>query len=654
MTKAGRRIATALVLAALATAAAPALAQAQPQTIAAPDNLVAEGIPAIPAALAQQVGRYAEFRSAGLQGWHPTRREMLVTTRFAETNQVHRVSQPMGARTQLTFFPDRIRGAGFEPVAGRYFVFSKDSGGGEWYQLYRQDAASGEVTLLTDGRSRNQDPVWNRAGTRIAYGSTRRNGKDVDLYTMDPADPASDRLLTRLEGGGWGPADWSPDGRQIALLEYLSINEARLWLVDATTGEKRLLTPASAAGPVLYGGARFSHDGKGLYVSTDRDFEFARLAYLDLGTGSHRYLSTHIPWNVDHFDLSRDGRKIAFITNEAGVSRLRLLDTASRRELKAPRLPVGVIYGASWHANGRDLGFTLATARSAPDVHSLDTATGRITRWTASETGGLDTSAFAQAQPIAWNSFDGRSITGFLYRPPARFAGRRPVIIDIHGGPEGQSRPRFLGRDNYLLDELGIAIVFPNVRGSTGYGKSFVKLDNGFLREDSYKDIAALLDWIKAEPGLDADRVLVTGGSYGGHMTLAVAANYSDRICCAIDVVGPSNLVTFLEHTESYRRDLRRVEYGDERDPKMREFLLRIAPMTKAAAIAKPLFVIQGRNDPRVPASEATQMVAAVREGKTPVWFLMANDEGHGFAKRRNRDFQFYATVRFIQEYLLK
>lgn len=647
-----RTIARALLLAALAAGSVPL--SAQPQALVPPDNLVVEGVPPIPAALAQQVGRYAEFRSAGLQSWHPTRREMLITTRFAETNQVHRVRQPMGARTQLTFFADRVRGADFQPVAGRYFVFSKDTGGGEWYQLYRQDAASGEATLLTDGKSRNQNLVWDRTGTRIAYTSTRRNGKDVDLYTMDPANPAGDRLLTQLEGGGWAPADWSPDGRQVALFEYISVNEARLWLVDAASGQKRLLTPPSGTGPVMYGGARFSRDGKGLYVATDRDFEFMRLAYLDLQSLGHRYLSTHIPWNVDHFDLSRDGRRIAFTTNEAGVSRLRVMATAGHRELRTPRLPVGVIYGATWHANSRDLGFTLATARSTADVYSLDIGKGRITRWTASETGGLDTSAFAQARPIAWKSFDQRSITGFLYRPPARFTGKRPVIIDIHGGPEGQSRPRFLGRDNYLLDELGIAIIFPNVRGSTGYGKSFVKLDNGFLREDSYKDIGALLDWIRTQPELDADRVLVTGVSYGGHMALAVAANYSDRICCAIDVVGPSNLVTFLENTESYRRDLRRVEYGDERDPQMREFLQRIAPMSKAAGITKPLFVIQGRNDPRVPYTEATQMVAAVREGKAPVWFLMANDEGHGFAKRRNRDFQFHATVRFIQEFLLK
>ena len=633
---------------------ATALSAAAQASLAPPDNLVVDGIPAIPAALAERVARYAEFRLASLQSWHPTRREMLVTTRFADTNQVHRVAQPLGARTQLTFFADRISDAAYQPVAGRYFIFSKDSGGGEWFQLYRHDLATGEVTLLTDGKSRNQDPVWDRAGQRIAYGSTRRNGKDVDLYTMDPANPGSDRLLTVLEGGGWAATDWSPDGRQIALAEFVSANESRLWLVDAATGQKRLLTPPSGAEQVSYDGARFSSDGRGLYVSTDRGFEFSRLAYLDLRTGDHRYLTSHIPWNVDAFDVTRDGRHIAFTTNEAGVSRLHVMDIVRQRELELPPLPVGVIYGVSWHANGRDLGYTLATARSTADVYSLDIGNGKIARWTASETGGLDPSAFAEAQPIAWKSFDDRSITGFLYRPPARFNGKRPVMIDIHGGPEGQARPRFLGRDNYLLNELGVAIVFPNVRGSTGYGKTFLKLDNGFLREDSYKDIAGLLDWIKAQPGLDADRILVTGGSYGGHMTLAVAANYSDRICCAIDVVGPSNLVTFLENTESYRRDLRRVEYGDERDPKMREFLLRIAPMTRAASINKPLFVIQGKNDPRVPYTEATQMVAAVRAGKTPVWFLMANDEGHGFAKRKNRDYQFYATVRFIEEFLLK
>jgi dipeptidyl aminopeptidase/acylaminoacyl peptidase len=230
----------------------------------------------------------------------------------------------------------------------------------------------------------------------------------------------------------------------------------------------------------------------------------------------------------------------------------------------------------------------------------------------------------------------------------------RPVIVNIHGGPESQFRPTFLGRNNYFINELGCAMAFPNVRGSAGYGKTLLQLDNGFKREDTYKDIAALLDWIKTRPDLDVNRIMVTGGSYGGHMTLAVAYNYADRIRCALDVVGISNLKTFLEHTESYRRDLRRVEYGDERDPKMAEFMERIAPVNNAQKITKPLFVVQGANDPRVPKSEADQIVATLKKQGTPVWYLVAKDEGHGFAKKKNADFQFYATAEFIREFLLK
>ncbi|MCI0380528.1 MAG: prolyl oligopeptidase family serine peptidase, partial [Gemmataceae bacterium] len=222
------------------------------------------------------------------------------------------------------------------------------------------------------------------------------------------------------------------------------------------------------------------------------------------------------------------------------------------------------------------------------------------------------------------------------------------------GGPESQFRPGFLARYNYLLNELGVALIFPNIRGSSGYGKTFLTLDNGFLREDSYKDIEALLDWIATRPDLDADRVLVTGGSYGGHMTLAVATYYPERMRCAIDVVGMSNLVSFLENTESYRRDLRRAEYGDERDPKMRKFMETIAPLNNAHKIKKPLFIVQGKNDPRVPLIESEQMVATLKKQGTPVWYLMAEDEGHGFAKKKNADFQFYASVMFVREFLLK
>jgi dipeptidyl aminopeptidase/acylaminoacyl peptidase len=643
----------ALIALALSVTGAWAQAPQAPQRIAPGDNLVVEGVPAIPASIAEKAGRYNETRSAFLQSWHPKRREMLISTRFADTSQIHIVRRPDGARTQLTFFPDRVAGASFQPVEGRYFIFTKDIGGGEWFQLYRYDMDGGAITLLTDGKSRNEAPVFTRDGKRIAYTSTRRTGKDSDLYTMDPHDPKSDKLLAEVQGGGWQPLAWSPDGRQIAVIEYVSINESRLWLFDAATGEKTLLTPAGTE-PVSWGSARFSPDGRSLFVTTDKDFEFQRLAVMDLATKQLRFITTGIPWDVTDFALTRDGKRAAFITNEAGTGRLYLLDAATLRYSPVKGLPNAIVEDLEWHENGRDLGFSMRSARLPGDAFSLDANTGEITRWTHSETGGLDTAAFPEAKLVEWKSFDGRTISGFLYSPPARFTGKRPVMINIHGGPEAQARPVFLGRLNYYLNELGVAILFPNVRGSAGYGKTFLKLDNGFLREDSYKDIDTLLDWVKAQPNLDGNKVLITGGSYGGHMTLAIATHYNDKICCSIDVVGMSNLVTFLENTESYRRDLRRVEYGDERDPKMREFLERIAPMNMAANIRKPLFVIQGKNDPRVPASEALQMVQTVRKTETPVWFLMANDEGHGFAKRRNRDFQFYSEILFIEQYLLK
>lgn len=618
------------------------------------DNLVANGIPRVPASIAAATVRYTEFRTAGLQDWHPTERSLLITTRFGETNQVHQLKFPGGARTQLTFFPDRVSSALYQPTKGDYFLFLKDVGGGEWFQIYRYEVATGDSTLLTDGKSRNLDIRWNHAGDRIVYSSTRRNGKDTDIWVMDPRDPKSDHLLVQLEGGGWGVTGWSFDDKQLVLMQFISANESYVWVVNAATGEKKLITPKGSTEKISYGGAEFSKDGKGLYVTTDKDSEFHRLTYIDLGNKQHTYLTSEIHWDVDDFELSEDGKTIAFVTNEEGIGLLHLMDTATRKQRPVPTLPVGVISGMHWHKNSRDLAFSLANVRSPSDVYSLDTKTGRVERWTYSETAGLNTAGLPQPELVRWKSFDGRMISGFLYRPPARFSGKRPVIVNIHGGPEAQFRPGFLARNNYYLNELGIALLFPNIRGSSGYGKTFLTLDNGFKREDSYRDIGALLDWIRTRADLNGDRIMVTGGSYGGHMTLAVATNYPDKIRCAVDVVGPSNLVTFLEHTEPYRRDLRRVEYGDERDPKMREFLERTAPLNNVQKIAHPLFIIAGKNDPRVPASEGEQMVAALKQRGVPVWWLMANDEGHGFAKKKNADFQFYATVRFVEEFLLQ
>jgi dipeptidyl aminopeptidase/acylaminoacyl peptidase len=580
---------------------------------------------------------------------------MLITTRFADTPQVHLVRMPDGARQQLTFFTDRALNPSYQPTRGDYFVFSQDVGGGEFFQNYRYDLATGRVTLLTDGKSRNVGALWSRQGDRIAYTSTRRNGNDTDLYVQDPSDPKSDRLVAELSGGGWQPLDWSPDGRRLLVRNAISVNESYLWIVDGTTGEKTALTPAAANQPrVAYGGGRFLPDGKTLLITSDEGSEFQTLAKMDLASAKRERLTAAIPWDVESFDVTRDGRRVAFVTNEEGTSIIRVRDLASGKDTVVPGLAAGTVGAIEWHVNGKDLAFSYSDPRSPSDVYSFDADTGKVERWTRSETGGLNPEMLQTPEIARWKSFDGRTISGLLYKPPSSFTGKRPVLVIIHGGPEGQSRPGFLGRSNYFVNELGIAILYPNVRGSLGYGKTFALLDNGMHREESVRDIGAALDWIGTRPDLDASRVMITGGSYGGFMTLASAVAYSDRIRCSLDVVGISNFISFLEKTSGYRQDLRRAEYGDERDPKMREYFEKISPLSNASKIRKPLFVVAGANDPRVPRAESEQIVKTVRANGTPVWYLVGLNEGHGFGKKSNQDFQFYAGIVFMQENLLK
>lgn len=626
---------------------------AQNKDVIAPTpNLIVQGIPDIPVSIKNDVMRYTESRAASFSDWHPLKRNMLISTRFANVAQLHLVQMPLGARKQITFYEDVVSGGKFEPVNGDYFLFNKDVGGNEFSQIYRYDVANGKVTLITDGgRSQNGGIVWSENGKWIAYGSTRRNGADRDIYIMEPKNPSSDKLLSQLTGGGWQVLDWSPDNKKLLVIEFISANEAHYWLIDIATGNKTELTNRNVTG-VAYGEAKFAKNGKGIYYTTDKDNEFARLAYMDLATTKSKYITT-IPWDVDAFDLSKDGKHIVFLTNEAGESKLYLLTTNNNRYKKIEGLPQGVYGSPSFHKNNKDVAININSARAAADVFVVDVSTGRCERWTESEMGGLVPEQLSVPSLIKWKSFDGKEISGFYYKPSKKFTGKRPVMINIHGGPEGQSRPNYLGSGNYYLNELGVAIIFPNVRGSTGYGKTFLASDNGMKREESVKDIGGLLDWIAKQPELDADKVMITGGSYGGYMTLAVAAIYNDRIKVALDVVGISNFNTFLKNTESYRRDLRRVEYGDERDPAMYDYFEKIAPLNNAQKITKPLFIVQGGNDPRVPRTEAEQMVNKVKSNGGVVWYLEAKDEGHGFRKKSNADFQRYATILFMQKYLL-
>jgi dipeptidyl aminopeptidase/acylaminoacyl peptidase len=640
-----------VLVAVLATALAPLTALRAADGW--PENLTAEGIPPISPELRKDAARYLEFRAAGFSGWLPGKREILITTRFADTTQVHLVKMPGGARKQLTFGTEPSGNVAIQPKQGRCFVFTQDIGGSEFFQLHRYDFADGRTTLLTDGKSRNTGARWSRDGKQLAYTSTRRNGKDNDIRLTDPFDPSKDREVLQVSGGGWSILSWSHDHAKLLLGESVSANESYLHLLDLATGKVEAITPRGGE-KVRWGETSFAPGDATVYALNDRGGEFQKLVVLDLKTKEERTLSKNIPWNIEDFALSPDSTRLGLVSNEDGVSIIRVIDAKTGVPMFIPKVPVGVVGALKWHGND-EIGFSLNRAQSPTDAWSLNLASGELTRWTESETGGLDPETFSAPDLVRISSFDGTKMSGFLYRPDAKkFPGKRPCVINIHGGPEGQSLPDFIGRWNYLTAELGVAVFYPNVRGSDGYGKTFLTLDNGFKREDSVKDIGAFIAELKKDPALDGERFAVMGGSYGGYMTLASVIHHGASLRCGVDVVGISNFLTFLKNTQDYRRDLRRVEYGDERDPKMAEHLAKISPTARASEIRIPLFIVQGKNDPRVPVTEAHQMAEAVRKAGGKVWYLEAADEGHGFQKKKNADLMFLSVVQFFRENLLK
>lgn len=653
------RFATLVALAALC--AAPAIAQDTPAREVV-GTRTSENIPPIPAELLEQLNRYQNTRSASVAGWTADGC-LLVGTRFAETSQVHRVCEPLGMREQLTFYPEPLAGVVAAPAeSGRDgFVFAKDTGGDEFSQLSWFDLDTREATLLTDGkRSQNRGALFSRDGALLAYSSTSRNGSDTDIWVRDMATGQA-RVVVDA-GGSWFAQDFSPDGTHLLVTRYVSINEAYPGEVDLATGELTLF-PVDG-GKAAFGAFRYAPDGESVYFVSDepadgRDSEFMTLRFHDPRSGELRDLSGHIPWDVQGFAIAPDGRHLAYVTNEDGIDRLRVLALPGHAEVSLPALPVGLIGGLDFSADGRRLALTLNSATSPSDSYVVDLAARELVRWTRSEVGGLDPDGFVTPTLIRYPTFDSvdgerRTIPAFYYRPAGVPDDRPlPVVINIHGGPESQSRPGFNPTAQFLANELGVAMLVPNVRGSSGYGKTWLTLDNAEKREDSVRDIGALLDWIEAQPGLDADRVGVYGGSYGGYMVLATMATYPERIRAGVDIVGISHFGTFLQNTEDYRRDLRRAEYGDERDPAIAALFERISPLNNANRITAPLFVAQGRNDPRVPWTEAEQIVEAVRGNGQPVWYLLFADEGHGFRKKANSDYFSAATMLFWQRHLL-
>lgn len=633
-------------------------------------NLVLEGVPPRDAAMTERLGRYLNGRSAKFLDWQPDG-ALLVSTRFGDVDQVHRVVAPLGSREQLTFYPEPITAAA---ANANGFVFLKDKGGDENSQIYYHRNADRSTRLLTDGKSLNGSPVWAHDGKRLAFYSNARDGVSYDIYVADVDASAPPRLVSAGKQDTWFPLDWSPDDSKLLLQRYVSINESYLFVADVNTGAVTQVADAESDskkssgsrkperrrvdrkndGKVGIIGAKFAPDGRGIYIVSDEAGEFAELFYYDPVTGERRSVSPDgAQWDVDAFDVSPDGRYIAYVMNEDGRSRLTVIDQQMKLDLVPPGVPDGRITEVRFDRSGKKLAFSAESAQSPRDAYVYDLTKSSLERWTHSEVGPVDSSTFVPAELIHYPTWDRvagkqRMLSAYLYTP--KTPGPHPVLISIHGGPEEQYRPGYEAFFQFLVNELGYSVIAPNVRGSSGYGKTFLKLDNGILREDAVKDIGSLLVWIGVQPMLDRDRVAVMGGSYGGYMSLATLVSYSDRLRGGIDVVGISNFNTFLSNTSAYRQDLRRQEYGDERDPRMRAFFSRISPFNNSTSIRKPLLVVQGLNDPRVPASESEQMVARVRANGGEAWYLAAKDEGHGFRKKSNRDFYLETVATFLEK----
>ncbi|MFC1481623.1 S9 family peptidase [Candidatus Neomarinimicrobiota bacterium] len=619
-------------------------------------NLILENIPDIPPQLVERMLQYTNVRSAGFSGWHPDGQGLYVVTRFGETSQIHYVEQPNGSRRQITFFNEPVSYASIRPAGQpEGFLFAKDVGGSEFYQIFCFDLATSQYRMLTDGKSRNGGASWSNKGVRFAYYSTLRNNRDRDIYVASVEPGSAPRMILEATGSYY-PLEWSPEDSHLLVSKYVSINESYIYNLDVSSGEITQLNPTEKK--IAYGSVAWARDGMGVYYSSDENSEFQTLRYYDLESGNSTILTEDIPWDVESIEVSNNGTVIAFITNEDGIDRLHLRKINGWKALPVPEFPVALIGGLRFSPDDKQLALTLNTPQTPSDTYALDIKKRKLTRWTYSEVGGLNTENFILPELIHYPTFDQvdgdqRMIPAFLYKP-ASLEPPYPVIISIHGGPESQARPSFSSTYQYWVNELGVALLVPNVRGSSGYGKTYVQLDNGFNRENSVRDIGALLDWIEQQTDLDNDRIAVYGGSYGGYMVLSSMTHYNDRLRTGLENVGISNFVTFLENTQDYRRDLRRAEYGDERDPEMRNFQISISPTTNAKKITKPMFIAQGLNDPRVPASESEQIVAAIRNNNGQVWYMGAKDEGHGFKKKSNSDFYRQAAVLFWEKYLLK
>jgi dipeptidyl aminopeptidase/acylaminoacyl peptidase len=642
----------------------PAFAVAQEPTIAVPPTVKVEGIPSVPQSVADGLARYAQYRQAQLIAWHPTKRQVLITTAFGEFPQLHLVDGPGKSRAQLTWLPrpgvSRLLFAAFDPADPNILVFQRDPAGGEAKSLYRYDMTTNEVSLVVDSKSRF-GPVWSRQGKWIAYDSSERNGKDRDLYLVEPADPKTKRRLAEVEGP-WSPQDWSPDGASLLALEIVSNFETYVWRVDVKTGEKKALTPR-AGEKVAWFDIRYSADGRAVYAAND-SADKPRIWRCDLASGKWTPVTSEADaidtttgvgaTRSSSYELSADGSMMALLIDRGSTNELRVVDLGTMKARPLPALPPGVISQLRWRPGSREIGFSLASLKSPGDVYSIDTSLGTLSRWTTSEI-TFNADSLPPPEVVQFKSADGIPISAILYRPAAKFTGARPVMVQLHGGPYVRDRVRFQGRSNYFLNELGVALLFPNVRGSAGFGRAFEQLDNGRGRDGAIKDVGSLLDWIATRSDLDKDRVVLAGPSYGGWLALESGIVYNARIRGIIAGAAMTDLVTYLEQTDAARQDNRRKEFGDERDPEMRTYLTSISPVSRAADLKKATFILHPGKDARVPVGQAQELVAALKANHATVWYAEFSDANHDNfpTTNTNNDYMLATWIWFMKTFVV-
>ncbi|MBM3546345.1 MAG: S9 family peptidase [Alphaproteobacteria bacterium] len=594
---------------------------------------------------AADIATYLGVRSAICPSVRSDGRRLAFVSDHTGVGQGWMLELPNGAPQQFTQHEDKVSFVGYAPV-GKALIYGMDAGGDERIQFYLLADGAGAAKPLT----RRPKVIhiwggWSPDAKRIAFGANIRDQAFFDVYVMDVATGEEIRVF---QGDGhFAPVAWSPDGKHLAVIEMRGSLDIDLHLLEIATGKmEKLLTPK---GEGRHQSVRFAKDGKSIYLSTDLDRDFLGFARLDLAKRKLDWL--HAPdWDVELVRPSHDDARVAHVTNVEGYGNLAIRDMASGKDLKIELPGPGIVPELTWLPDGSAIVFTLNGACRTPDLFRADTATGAVTRLTTSDTKGLQVTDFVEPELIRYPTFDGRQIPAFFFKPKTpKPASGYPTVMVVHGGPESQYLPNFRTEVQFLIAR-GYAVLATNVRGSSGYGRVYLGLDDVRLRPGSVNDLAHANAWLRRHPDIDGHRIAVMGQSYGGYMVLAAITLYPDLWAAGIDFYGIANWLTMLANTGPWRRKQRAKEYGDpERD---REFLIETSPLTRVGDIKCPLLVAQGMTDPRVPPSESEQIVKAVRSRNVPCEYVTFPDEGHGFVKLHNRLAVHGAVAQFLDRFV--